>query len=72
MYNMLFSNLRTATSEKTLINRLLIHWNGVPTSKFDCMPIIVQEFLQKKDRQMHIPNPYSYVGCDFVNSFFDW
>ena len=48
-YNMLFSNLRTATSERTLNNRLLIHWNGVSTSEFDPR-VMVQEFLQKKER----------------------
>ncbi len=69
-YNMLFSNLRTATSEKTLNNRLLIHWNGVPTSEFDPRPM-VQEFLQKKQRRMHVPNLSSYVERDFVKKFFN-
>ena len=45
-YNMLFSSLRTTTSERTLNNRLLIHWNGVSTSEFDPR-VMVQEFLQK-------------------------
>ena len=68
-YNILFSNLRTATKEKTLNNRLLIHWNGVPTSDFDPRPM-VQEFLQKKERRLHVPNLSSYVERDFVKKFF--
>ena len=36
-------------------NRLLIHWNGVSTSEFDPR-VMVQEFLQNKERQMHVPN----------------
>ena len=68
-YNMLFSNLRTATSERTLNNRLLIHRNGVSTSEFDPR-VMVQEFLQKKERRMHVPSLSSYVGRDFVKKFF--
>ncbi|CAB4001643.1 Hypothetical predicted protein [Paramuricea clavata] len=68
-YNMLFSNLRMATSEKTLNDRLLIHWNGVPTSQFDPSPM-VQEFLQKKQRRMNFPNLSSYAERDFVKKFF--
>ncbi|CAB4032522.1 Hypothetical predicted protein [Paramuricea clavata] len=68
-YNMLFSNLRMATSEKTLNDRLLIHWNGVPTSQFDPSPM-VQEFLQKKQRRMNLPNLSSYAERDFVKKFF--
>jgi len=33
-YNMLFSNLRMATMAETLIDRLVIHWKGVPTANF--------------------------------------
>ena len=67
-YTMLFSNLR-ATSEKILNSRLLIHWNGVPTSEFEPRPM-VQAFLQTKQRRMNIPKPSLYAERDFVKKFF--
>ena len=68
-YNMLFSDLRTATSEKTLIDRLLIHWNGVPTALYDPRPA-VQKFMLKKDRRMNLPIVSTYVERDFIKKFF--
>ncbi len=68
-YNMLFSDLRMATTEKTLNSRLMIHWNGVPTAKFNPRPA-VQTFLTMKDRRMNLPKIDSYCERDFVKKFF--
>ena len=68
-YNMLISDLRMATSEATLNSRLMIHWNGVPTAKFDPRPA-VQTFLTLKDRRMNLPKMDSYRERDFVKKFF--
>ena len=68
-YNMLFSDLRMATSEATLNSRLMIHWNGVATAKFDPRPS-VQAFLTAKDRRMNLPKLDSYRERDFVKKFF--
>lgn len=68
-YNMLFSDLRTATSEQTLIDRLLIHWNGVPTALYDPRPA-VQKFMLNKDRRMNLPTVSTYVERDFIKKFF--
>ena len=68
-YNMLFSDLLMATSEATLNSRLMIHWNGVPTAKFDPRPS-VQAFLTLKDRRMNLPKLDSYRERDFVKKFF--
>ena len=67
-YNMLFSNIRTSSSEETLINRLLIHWNGVPAAYYDPRPV-VQEFLSLKIRQMKLPIVSTYVERDFIKKF---
>eukprot|EP00794_Sanderia_malayensis_P014915 gene14915-16457_t len=68
-YNMLFSDLRMATTEKTLNSRLMIHWNGVPTAKFNPRSA-VQTFLTMKDRRMNLPKIDSYCERDFVKKFF--
>ena len=68
-YNMLFSNLRTATSEMTLVDRLLIHWNGVPTACYDPRPA-VQKFMLAKDRRMNLPTVSTYMERDFIKKFF--
>ena len=69
-YNILHSDLRMATSEQSLNDRLLIHWNGVPTAKFNPRPS-VESFLTAKERRMHLPNVKSYKGRDFVKKFFE-
>ena len=68
-YNMLFTNLRMATSSETLVNRLFIYWNGVSTATFDPRPA-VHEFLTRKDRRMNLPKMSSYAERDFVVKFF--
>ena len=67
-YNMLFTDLRMATSSETLVNRLFIYWNGVPTAKFDPRPA-VDEFLARKDRRMNLPKMSSFAERDFVVKF---
>eukprot|EP00794_Sanderia_malayensis_P002827 gene2827-3270_t len=52
-------DLRTATTEKTLNSRLIIHWNGVPTAKFNPRSA-VQTFLTMNDRRMNLPKIDSY------------
>ncbi len=69
-YNMLFSDLRTSSSEDTLVSRLLIHWNGVPTACFDPRPA-VQNFMLRRDRRMRLPVISTYKGRDFVKKFFN-
>ena len=64
-YNMLFSDLRRPTSEKTLVDRLLIHWNGVPTALYDPRPA-VQKFVLNKDRTMNLSTISTYVERDFI------
>jgi hypothetical protein len=66
-----FSDLRTATSEKTLplVDRLLIYWNGVPTALYDPRPA-VQQFMLSKDRRMNLPTVSTYVERDFIKKFF--
>ena len=68
-YNMLFSNLRTSTLEATLVNRLLIHWNGTPTATYDPRPA-VQKFLLSKDRRTRLPIVTTYIERDFIKKFF--
>ena len=68
-YNILYSDLRMATGEQSLNDRLLIHWNGVPTAKFDPRPP-VESFLSAKERRMKLPNVESFKGRDFVKKFF--
>ena len=64
---MLFSDLRMATTEKTLHSRLMIHWNGVPTAKFNPRSA-VQTFLTMKDRRMNLPKVDSYCERDFFKN----
>lgn len=68
-YNVLMSNLRTSTNEDTLNDRLLIHWNGVPTNQFNPQEA-VQTFLTKKERRRTIPDPNTFCNRDFVKKFF--
>ena len=69
-YNMLYSNLRTSSSEDNLVNRLLIYWNGAPTACYDPRPA-VQKFLLVKDRRMKLPTVSTYVERGFVKKFFN-
>ena len=50
-YNILYTKLRTSTSQKTLSDRLVIAWNGVPTAAYDPRPAVVS-FLKKKNRRL--------------------
>ena len=68
-YNMLFSDLRMAASEKALVDRLLIHWNGVPTALYDPRPA-VQKFMLSKDIRMTLPTVRTCVERDFIKNFF--
>ena len=69
-YNMLFSDLRTSTSDTTLIDRLLIHWNGVATALYDPRPA-VQNFMLRKDRRMKLPVTSTHIERDFIKKFFE-
>ncbi|CAB4043854.1 Hypothetical predicted protein [Paramuricea clavata] len=69
-YNMLFSDLRTSTSDTTLIGRLLIHWNGVATALYDPRPA-VQNFMLRKDQRMKLPVTSTYTERDFIKKFFE-
>ncbi|CAB3999235.1 Hypothetical predicted protein [Paramuricea clavata] len=69
-YNMLFSDLRTSTSDTILIDRLLIHWNGVATALYDPRPA-VQNFMLRKDRRMKLPVISTYTERDFIKKFFE-
>ena len=39
-YNILYNKLRSSTHQITLSNRLMINWNGSPTSEFDPRPAV--------------------------------
>ena len=69
-YNMLFSDLRTSTSDTTLIDRLLIHWNGVARALYDPRPA-VQNFMLRRDRRMKLPvtSTYSLLKETLLRSF---
>ena len=69
-YNMLFSDLGTSTSDTTLIDRLLIRWNGVATALYDPRPAF-QNFMLRKDRRMKLPVTSTYIERDFMNKFFE-
>ena len=56
-YNMLFSDLRMATAEQTLVDRLLIHWYSTPTALYDPRPA-VQKFMLSKDRRMNVERDF--------------
>jgi t-SNARE complex subunit (syntaxin) len=49
-YNILYSKLRTTTNQKTLNDRMIIAWNGVPTASYDPRPAVVS-FFNKKERR---------------------
>lgn len=68
-YNILYSKLRTSTSQKTLSDRLIIAWNGVPTASYDPRPAIVS-FFKKKERRLSRPCVEAYKQRDFVAKFF--
>ena len=68
-YNLLHSKQRQSFSEDTLVDRLLIHWNGLPTAHYDPRPV-VQKFLIAKNRQSNFPNIESYSKREFIQHFF--
>ena len=39
-YNLLHSKQRQSFSEDTLVDRLLIHWNGLPTAHYDPRSVV--------------------------------
>ena len=69
-YNMLFSDLRTSTSDTTLIDRLLIHWNGVAAALYDPR-LAIQNFMLRKDRRMKLQVTSTYIERDFIKKFFE-
>ena len=68
-HNISFSDLRSSTSTETINNRLLIHWNGVPTANYDPKPT-VQAFMTSKKRRLNLPTVSTYKEREFVNIFF--
>ena len=68
-YNVLHSKQRQSFSEDTFVDRLLIHWNGLPTAHYDPRPV-VQKFLMAKNRQSNFPNIESYSKREFIQHFF--
>ena len=50
-YNLLHAKHRRSASEDTLIDRLLIYWNGVATADYDPRPVVMQFLL--KERSFH-------------------
>ena len=69
-YSMLFSDLRASTSNTKLIDRLLIHWNGVATALYDPRPA-VQNFMLRKDRRMKLPVTSTYIETEFMEKFYE-
>ena len=49
-YNLLHSKQRQSFSEDTLVDRLLIHWNGLPTAHYDPRTV-VQKFSMAKNTE---------------------
>ena len=47
-YNMLFSELRTSSSEETLVK----HWNGVPTSCHHPRPAVEHPFTKAQENEI--------------------
>ena len=68
-YNLLHSKQRQSFSEDTLVDRLLIHWNGLPTAHYDPRPV-VQKFLMVKNRRSNFPIIESYSKREFIQHFF--
>ena len=68
-YNILYTKLRTSTSQKTLSDRLVIAWNGVPTAAYDPRPAVVS-FLKRENRRLSRPCVDTYKQRDFVAKFF--
>ena len=68
-YNLLHSKQRQSFSEDTLVDRLLIHWNGLPTAHYDPRPV-VQKFLMAKNRRSNFPNIESYSKRELIQHFF--
>ena len=68
-YNLLHSKQRQSFSEDALEDRLLIHWNGLPTAHYDPRPV-VQKFLMAKNRRSKFPNIESYSKREFMQHFF--
>ena len=64
-YNILYSKLRTTTNQKTLNDRMIIAWNGVPTASYDPRPAVVS-FFNKKERRNARPCLDTYKQRDFI------
>ena len=69
-YNLLHSKQQQSFSEDTLVDRSLIHWNGLPTAHYDPRPVVVQKFLMAKNRRSNFPNIESYSKREFIQHFF--
>ena len=57
-YNLLHAKHRQSASEDTLIDRLLIYWNGVATADYDPRPVVMQFLL--KERRKKFPHIETY------------
>ena len=68
-YNLLHAKHRQSASEDTLIDRLLIYWNGVATADYDPRPVVMQ-FLLKEQRKK-FPHIETYRKRQFIQRFFE-
>jgi hypothetical protein len=69
-YNILYSKLRTTTNQKTLNDRMIIAWNGVPTASYDPRPAVVS-FLNKKERRNARPCLDTYKKEILLQNFLE-
>ena len=68
-YNLLHAKHRQSASEDTLIDRLLIYWNGVATADYDPRPVVMQFLL--KERRKKFPHIETYSKRQFIQRFFE-
>ena len=68
-FNILISKERTLTSQSTLFERLIVYWNGVPTTKYDPRQAVSKIFSDKKRRESR-PSVHIYKEREFISKFF--